>query len=282
MARPSSGILTLGSALVLVAVILIVALLPAPQPFNQKSPLISEAAPATQSGAVARNREHSSIDSQSLAQLAESLTPSQRLHASWENPFVPALWHATGWFFDESAMRPPASSTTETGHEQPLAAATFRRPYAQFVLSLTVESASDRPSVESLPAHESTSSAAINERLLSIELLPQTTDPRLVIALSDRNIEVRVESDSATPASRILGSNDWGSDSDATTDPVEETSNATSLTIALTPNRLLVRRAGRLLINIQRPVALTGASCFVRLKPGQHLTHLSNLRFEGE
>ncbi len=282
MARPISRILTIGGALLLLAVILNFALLPDRQPFNRKPPLISEVAPATPSGTVVTNREHSSIDSLSVAQLAESLTPSQRQRASWENPFVPALWHATGWVFDKSAMRPPASSTTETGQEQSSAAATFRRPYTQFVLSLTVGSAADRPRVETRPEHESTDSTALNERLLFIELLPQKTDPRLVIALSNRNIDVRVESASASPASRILGSNDWGSDPGAATDPVEEISSTTGLTIALTPSRLLIRRAGRLLINIQRPVAITGTSCFVRLKPGRHLTHLSNLRFEGE
>jgi hypothetical protein len=288
MAQRSSGCLTIGGIPIFLAAIVIFFFTQARLPFDhQPSPVRNDATSVSPAASVVSAVEHSSalMDAQTLAEMEQSLTPAQRQRGSWEDPFVLDLWQASGWSFDGSVMRPLAAKSSaaadtitdrSTGRVLPASVATFRRPYSQLVMSLTVASVPGRSITGAAAVTETSDTTDSLKPLLTVELLPQDADSRLLIALSESSLDVRTDS---ALGSQALASSESSSSQD---DPQDTSDHETSLTIALTPNRLLIRRAGRLLINVQRPVSIAGKACFISLKAGPRLAYVGDLRFEGE
>ena len=273
MAQQSSGCLTICGILILPTVIVaFLQILDGLQnePASNEDPRTEHRGKIEPTGSpVPPNKQDHPSDAVSFAHLEGTLTAAQRQRRSWENPFVPALWHSPGWIFDESAMRPP---------ERQAAPATFRRPYKQLVLTLAIKYQLDFPPGGIAESINNT------EPLLTIELLPRDSNAKLAIQLSEGRCTVSAVS---ADGSRQLALNDWSSVSEPspdTKDPTERdtTQNDTYLAIALTPNRLMLRRNGRLISNIQRPDAITRTDCLVRFTAGARLSRISNMRFEGE
>ena len=217
------------------------------------------------------------------ADLESGLTPEQLARSSWENPFIPSMWNAPGWIFDEASFRPA---------RLPSPSATFRRPWSQLVVSFTL--AADRSGEAGQAIGREFVPGGIAESLDdSIEIPPSDQSlpepPLLTVVLASRDALVSVRVEFLSDRTRVL-TQDRGSQRLLTESQPSGDDRSSSepgngddfLAITLTPNRLLIRRAGRIEANASRPKGLQGTACYLQFQPGSGFKEIADLRLEGD
>jgi hypothetical protein len=162
------------------------------------------------------------------------------------------LWKSANWQFNEDSMTAlPAPGLN--AHMS--CTAEFLREWTTFTAALHVKLVTEGGG---LPQQR---------QPLELDLVHTKSGDSLRVSLqADRAIVQRIESSQAIQVreTALTGVGDTG-----------------ELRLSLTPNRLLVRLGGRLLLNVPRPSFLTGERCRFRVSAPAGAT-ITALRFDGE
>ncbi len=183
---------------------------------------------------------------------SDTVPPELAERTNWANPYTAVAWKTSRWRFNDDSMTalPAGASTVER-----LCPAEFFRDWTAFTAAFLVDfdDASDK-------------SARIGPHLLMEVFDPDSADT------------LRVSFETEHAAAESIMSGEAVTLREASLMKSEEPSN---VGLSLTPNRVLVRVNGRLLLNVPRPSALIDRRCRFRISalPG---STVSELRIDGE